>query len=161
MTTDLFIYLRERLVTDAPLKSLFLGAGSSSVSVVQPDQRTTAKYPRIVAEVEEGKPEKFGEITAPDILNGRYRLEIVTRQDEKLCPDPTLLRMQISDRCRAVLLGGDEETRAVAGEEFTGDSGAKYSVTQFDLVKVRSLLVNDPLFSRGEIVFSLQLCKVG
>ena len=150
---DLLIFIRALLVADADLLAAFLAAGGTGVSVVSPDQRVTASYPRIVLSGDEGSQLSYGDGLAK-FFNGTVRTEIVTRQSE-ICPDGLDVLRAIQRRCFQLLLG-DPATGLLPmlGRTVSSD----WNVTVFRQTNpTRMLPVNDPTFSRHLTTYAVQL----
>lgn len=156
---DLLIYIRAMLKGDPILLQLFVACGKTEVSVVNSDQRSTATYPRIILEGDDGKAVEFADDSAPWMFDTEVRLEIVTCKDD-LCIDHVGTLRDIQARCMTLLLGDhDTNTEGLKGLKFRGDSGQAWNVSGWSQGSARFLTVNDPKYKRHLTKFPTQLCK--
>lgn len=155
---ELLIFIRSLLVNDPILLAAYVAAGSTSVSVLTPRQRTVASYPRIILEGHEGEQVSFSENSRPKFTNGTVRLEIVTRKSDS-DPLPLQTLYAIQEQVTELLLGNPVTgVPGIKGQQV----GSKYNVPIFKQCNPSGLVppLTDTTVERWRGTYDCQLNRM-
>jgi hypothetical protein len=165
---DLQAFIGLLLATDPALMAVFAAAGkvdregNGVVQVLDADARQAADYPRILLKGDLGDQRGYGETARPKFFDGRFHVEIVTRQTDAI-KEPLTTLYTILNRVNDLLLGtpaqGDDPgLPGVKGQILS----TKWKCTDFRQVKPTGRLpVTDPAYKRHGSTFWVRLNRVG
>jgi hypothetical protein len=165
---DLQAFIGLLLATDPALMALFAAAGKKDadgngvVQVMDADTRLAADYPRILLKGDEGDQHATADESRPKFFEGRFHIEVVTRQTDAT-KEPLLQYYALRSRINDLLLGAPAtgESEAIPGIKGQKLSD-KWKCSGFKQVKPSGRLpVTDPAYKRGQLTYWVRLNRIG
>jgi hypothetical protein len=151
---SLLAFIIALLIGDDILLSIWQSCGATQVIVTDASIRALAAYPKIIVWAEEGAQIYSGD-TDPSFFNGKFHLDIFTRQSDS-CVDGQATLYQIVNRVKQLLLGDlNDGLEEIRGQQVSRNPNLYISAFQQISPTGRISTTDDPTVRRHTATYAV------